>query len=400
MPLKFAANKNTTTTTNNNNDGRMSSTTKTLSRRQLYLPMIAYDNSPDPSGYMASRKSLPNSIQETSLVDFWHKIGVSYHQERATIHDPKNNGHKPLALPELDARIRQKAMTLVGGGINSGWDTTSTASRSNAGGTTTIHEDPRIQTIKRDQKKRKRQIMKSVMNFSTTHDDEEGRRVGQFLYDLNEMWNMYIRRLLQLPTTMDDDDDDDATLDSYESLVRDPAFLFRVTSCITKETVQLVGARVKIQSCQSHPQWRGKTGILVRQTTNTWQLMVSIPKAAYVKKRNTRRRKDNNNRTVDDDNNNNTSTTKKTDGKGTSKEKKASEPSSPITDTMISSKKEGLKTLIVPKQGSSLTLLIPIDVKSPKTTGAGSGNNEVDKQEVDPFILTIHIQEDAKASAN
>jgi hypothetical protein len=126
----------------------------------------------------------------------------------------------------------------------------------------------------------------------------------------------------------------------------------------------------------------------VRQSTNTWQLMVSMPRVHINSKK--KRRKGN--KTADDDNTNTTGT----DGNISSNEK-ASEPTSP-PNTITS--KERLKTLIVPKEGSSLTLLIPIPVNKPKTTGSGSVRDEVDNREVDPFILTIDIQEDVKASAD
>ena len=354
-------------------DETMSNTTKTLSRRQIYLPMIALDNSSattDPQTYMASRTSLPSNIQESNLVEFWHKIGVTYHHVTATVHDPKNNGHKPVSLQELDSRIRQKALTLVGGGINSEW-AASGGGRNSAtkdAPTTTII-NAKVLNVRRDRKKRKRQIMKSAMKF-TTHD-EDGR-IGRFLLDLNDMWNTYISKLLQLPPSF-------ATIGSCIAFSRSTSFLIRATSCITKESVQLVGARVQIKSCLSHPSWNGKTGILVRQTTNTWQVMVSMPNTRTNSKK---RKRD---KQLHEDTK---ASTTKDDG-DTSVRIVASELKS--HEETISKTKQGLKTLIVPKHGSSLTLLIPLAVDEPTITEAGSGKDKVNNVEMNRFILTIDI---------
>ena len=116
-------------------ESRIGAGGKTLSKRLLYLPLAAYEssshggsdggttnNAVDPiTTYLDNRKSLPISVQEKALVNFWHKVGVEYHQNQATVHDPKNNGNRPISLRDLEDRIRQRALTLVGGGINKSW---------------------------------------------------------------------------------------------------------------------------------------------------------------------------------------------------------------------------------------------------------------------------------------
>ena len=110
---------------------------KSLSKNLLYAPLEAYhkaacfqavggdsdystsDSNFHPSQYMSLKSSIPKSLQESSLVSLFHSISCNYHRNRAMANDAKNNGSRPLGLSDIEERIRQRAVTLVSGGINS-----------------------------------------------------------------------------------------------------------------------------------------------------------------------------------------------------------------------------------------------------------------------------------------
>ena len=95
-------------------------TGKTLSRNAIYTPLEGYDQEEvEPSQYMTTRKTIPKSLQESSLFTFYQSVSYNFHYKIATASDPRNNGNRPSSLKDVEERIRQRAITLIGGGINS-----------------------------------------------------------------------------------------------------------------------------------------------------------------------------------------------------------------------------------------------------------------------------------------
>ena len=316
-----------------------SSSGKTLSKRLLYLPLIAYElsstsgdgnKSGDPTTYLDNRKSLPSSVQEKALVNFWHKVGVEYHQNQATVRDPKNNGNRPISLRDLEDRIRQRALTLVGGGINSGWDTSAGAVANGGGGqNAALSDQDKGETIK----KKKRKRSQSVMTFIAPHDTG-GRIVSQFLQELNALWNDYIYQLFQLlppPSSLKSNGAPISISTYYSALTNSTSFWARVTSCISNGNTQLMGAKVRIKTCRHSPSWVGRTGYLVGSTSATWSVMVE--ERAPKKKKKRRRGKNLVNEVYE-------SSSSKVDEK--------------------QNREHSWKSIVVPKRGSTIALLIPL----------------------------------------
>ena len=93
-------------TASNVSDDVASKQSSTLSRNALYTPLMAFEQTNvDPSSYMTTRKNIPSSLRESSLVDFIQTVSETT--------------EKPLSFQAVEERIRQRALTLVGGGINS-----------------------------------------------------------------------------------------------------------------------------------------------------------------------------------------------------------------------------------------------------------------------------------------
>ncbi|CAB9496343.1 expressed unknown protein [Seminavis robusta] len=355
---------------------------KTLSRREIYLPMVAYDAAAqgkfdNPHAYMESSKKLPNSVHEKNFVEFWHRIGVEYHRHRARVHEPKNSGNKPLTLADMEEKIRQRALTLVGGGINTDWAATGSntargsSSKAKQTATTTILH-PKLQKAKQQRRNRNRHIIQSAMHFAT--DDP---RVGRFLVQLNTMWNDYMHRLLGLPQK--------ATIKELEEVVcrSNITFWSRVTSNLTKEKAQFVGAKVHIKSCTQHAHWKGRIGFLVRQTTNSWQLMVPMMASDNnnTKDGNGRRKKWKKN-------------VRKEQQEGEEEACDSTKDQVTAPSNATTTNKDGWRTLVVPKRGSSLTLLIPIDAKEFQPKGAKT--SRMDDTTSTSTLLAIDIMEEGK----
>lgn len=311
----------------------------------MYLPLVAFDSKVngkyDPEAFMAARQNLPNSVQEKALIEFWHKVGVDYHRT-ATVKDPTNNGHRPISLSDMEERIRSRALTLIGGGINNSWGPSSNA----AAGTLNTKATTKAPRLSRKQQlayKRQRKN-KHLMHFTT--NDEDGK-MSRFLSDLNSLWNEYMVKLLQLPSSGD-----------YHVLVQDSTVWSHVTASITNETAQLVGAQVRIKSCRESPNWVGKIGIVVGRTKNTWNVMVEGPV-----------------------------------GKG--KGKRENQSKSKLNElTTDKGNWKGWRSLVVPKRGSEITLLVPM--KQKKSDGGQtlqSHHTAMTSQSRTP-VLAIDINED------
>jgi len=213
----------------------------TLSRNALYAPLVAYEQqNVDPSAYMTTRKNVPSSLRESSLVDFIQSVSV------------KNSG-KPLSTKAVEERIRQRALTLVGGGINS-----SMTGKQNKRKQQRHHEELSNRQRKRILKEAKEKRQEEDSKKKSKEQDE---KAFSFLLQINQKWNIYIRKLAGVEKLMVDDD----------AVLTDSS---RKALSSRLAQVELVGAFVKIIECKAHKEWVGKEGVVVVTTTNTWRLAI------------------------------------------------------------------------------------------------------------------------------
>ena len=198
----------------------------TLSRNALYAPLVAYEQqNVDPSAYMTLRKSgIPVSLRESSLIEFLQSVTA-------------NNGSKSLSLQEVEERIKQRALTLVGGGINSSLS----------------KQKPRQERRTSLSNRKRKRILQS--RASTSSGAPKENDTFQRLLTINEKWNDYVRKLVH--------DVDSCPLDSMERRLSSRLF-----------NMELAGAFVRITECSAHKAWVGKEGIVLGTTANTWRLVV------------------------------------------------------------------------------------------------------------------------------
>lgn len=211
----------------------------TLSRNALYTPLVAYEqtNVVDPSTYMTTRKNVPSSLRESSLVDFIQSVS-------------SQNTEKPLSTQHVEERIRQRALTLVGGGINSSMSTAGKRKR---------RQQRRHEELSNRQRKRIQAKAKQPLSSKTKHDDE---KVFNLFLEVHQKWKTYVRKLAEV----------DDLLTSTESIVLTESSQKTISSRLAQ--AELVGAYIRITECRAHQAWIGKEGLIVGTTTNTWRVAI------------------------------------------------------------------------------------------------------------------------------
>jgi len=288
-----------------------------LSKNLLYAPLTAYhkaaaatcvDDKDGIDGRLNYHKK--KSFKESSLVSFLHSVSCDYHRtRRSTVNDAKNNGSRPLGLADIEDRIRQRAVTLIGGGINSSIIPITIQRKLNK---------------KRHQKSseemepilKKKKLLSSLPSSSSSSSSQmtgmtttlDGGNHGgsgnnnndeiiPFLQGLNIAWNAYIWKVIALnkiyPSShkkqnlLFEDNTNDKFLQYLPSLKEIEYKLIALTR-INKNNnnrnssnnnnnnnyrpLELIGSHVRIESCNSRRSWIGRFGILIGETTNTYRI--------------------------------------------------------------------------------------------------------------------------------
>lgn len=341
---------------------------KSLSKNLLYAPLVAYqkvatedDESSNvqyhPSQYMSNKSSVPKSIQESALVSMIHSMSCDYHRNLAGVGDAKNNGSRPLGLSDVEEKIRQRAVTLIGGGVNT---------------SISINRKP-----PKSKKRRKRSweetkyILEKYSSSLSEPDD-----VISFLQALNSSWNDYIHHLLlkgekskgKLGTA-------DVLVQKLENQLialtrkgidnQEKSVNSRVL-CNTKKKendaccpFELIGSHVQVTSCDSHPYWIGRFGVLIGETTNTYRI------AGFACRKNEKR-------------------SKKTKSKVSKAKESGGVPDIGEDVVIIVNVKDSIETerptlevFLLPKFGSTFQLIIPL----PSSDEPKRGDSEKSKTE-------------------
>lgn len=220
---------------------------KTLSRNALYTPLRAYDQSQvSPTSYMSTLKNLPVSLKDSSLSSFMHYVSEDYHRNRITGTDPKNNGSRPLTASDMDDRLRQRAVTLVSGGINSSLST--------------LKPRAKNQVPAKHSKKRPRRAWEQVQEIimkKTSNTPTKALHSIEFLTSMNKRWNSYFLQILNV--------DIGSNEIKRESKIR--SSLARLW-----DEIEVAGAHVAIRSCKPKRHLINNFGVLIGQTRNTWSV--------------------------------------------------------------------------------------------------------------------------------
>jgi hypothetical protein len=230
----------------------------------LYTTMAAYNNPQglDPSEYMKNQSSTPKSVQEASLTEFVARVSADFHRSplggrgrRRELGNFSNRGGRPLSVQDVDESLRHRAVTLVGGGFNG---RPRQRQPGTAGAAPFSGKDAKQRLMEAYGKRRcprgtSAGRRKSQGKLGARVPPEVHRAQTEFLAELNREWVRYARDLLgttpaQVSTSM-------ASLPGRSSL-------------------EWVGAGVRVERCDRRPSRSGAAGILVRETPNTWSVVL------------------------------------------------------------------------------------------------------------------------------
>eukprot|EP00980_Cylindrotheca_fusiformis_P024362 scaffold11809_cov128-Cylindrotheca_fusiformis.AAC.1 len=213
---------------------------KLLSRNEVYSPLVAYEQTEvAPSSYMMSQTSTPKSLRESSLITFLHNVSYAYHRHTAKAADPKNNGSRPTARSDVESKIRQRAVTLIGGSS-----------------TSSLIKNRKARKASRRRKRKAWNEVEVTLKYQGCEYNSLPSRIDslRYLRQLNQRWNKYISSALKLDET------------SVE--VSNIAATFMAQ----RKHLELVGAHLRIATCTQRRSWRGRYGVLVGETRNTWHI--------------------------------------------------------------------------------------------------------------------------------
>jgi hypothetical protein len=286
-----------------------------------------------PSQYYTNQRqsSVPMSLHESTLASFLQFVSHDYHRNWATPHDAKNNSSRPLSLKDVDDRIKQRAVTLVGGGINA---------------PIAISKNSTNTTKKRRRRRRQcswEQVKDKCQKWCVENSIEPLCDIT-FLREMNRGWNDYLWNLLELST------DDLSCLDSEEGVQRLQQRWIAIVIGGGRNTkyknynannFELVGGHVKIDSCHSHKAWIGRHGVVIGETQNTYRIACLAS---------TSRKQSKMESIVGDDNDDNVS------------------------------------VIVVPKQGTALMLLLPVP---PAQNFLGSIEDHAARHEHDGVLIPV-----------
>mmetsp|Transcript_42763 Transcript_42763/g.103442 ORF Transcript_42763/g.103442 Transcript_42763/m.103442 type:complete len:301 (-) Transcript_42763:40-942(-) len=211
-----------------------------LSRNDLYAPLVAYEQTDvEPSAYIMNQASTPRSMQQSALVSFLQGISQDYHREEAVSNDPKNNGSRPTSLADVESKIMQRAVAIVGGKVTASMTSTSGAPTKNR---------------KRKRKEKSWEDIEEILKRQSIAIPSMPSRIGsiEFLRELNGKWNEYIRSALRLNMG-----------------ANDPSAIMSRFS-VLREDLELVGAHVRIGSCSQRKGLEGCYGVVSGGRKNTW----------------------------------------------------------------------------------------------------------------------------------
>lgn len=411
---------------------------KILSKNILYAPLDAYNKvtaNDDHDKKIGSIESLQSNYRkkkkskEANLASFLHTVSCDYHRNRHR-NDAKNNGSRPLGLADIEDRIRQRAVTILGGGINSSLFPALNSDGYNNNG-------KNINNKKQNRKRKRRRIswngiesiLKERKNNNSSNSDnvivsssvsslisDENCHEGSnnsndssrnetiaFIQELNVAWNDYFWKVL--PSNGFNNTDN--YREFFQSFVQD---LINVANCSTctggnkgtstnrtnsnrkdgngrktknsrnkkfvnsssnyrRRPLELIGSHIRIESSRSHKSWRGKFGILIGETLNTYQIAGFFGNSSTAK-----------------------STIREKGGGGlrrrTGKKKKKMKKDLTKSEVLLvrtccvtnkeeemDEKEQEIRVVQLPKRGSSLELLVPIPSSS---TANNTGNDDND----------------------
>lgn len=307
-----------------------------LSRTSLYAPLSTYTKK---QGSASTTKTNKN-VQEESLTDFWRRVSDRYHSNKDSSHC-RNSGNRPLTNQEINGSIRQRTLTLVGGGFNSKWGA---AAASNGAGAKRTSHNP---ATGRQTRKRRRKEATDASKAGPSKADVT------FLRQLHAQWLDYMVQMLGLSVspTVNSGGEKKRNTESvsiHESLQVLANRAARVLQGGNGQTLELVGAAVRILACSKHVTWVGATGILVETMAETYTI---VEQPLFPVESATESEGDDVDAVLE----------ASMEGQASVQVGPFSESKRKAPTVSKATFKHKQRTLVVPKRGSSLGLLLPAD---------------------------------------
>ena len=223
------------------------SSDKTLSKSTLYAPLTAY-----ASGSFRVPKRVAKSHSEAHLVDWLHRLSADYHQS-CQPGDPRNTGNRFLSTHDLQDKIMHRTLSLFGKGYGAKLGRTTSRAPPSATKRNAKHKKPKRTS--------KNAVILEESSFETTQT---------FLSNLNRLWTHYMFKVLDrrgvVVTTGEDSEESTLLLVQQASRA--------IYECA--HAMEWVGAWVRIERCHAFESWKGREGVVVTTTKNTWVIVERI----------------------------------------------------------------------------------------------------------------------------
>jgi hypothetical protein len=243
---------------------------KSLSRASVYASLKSLDVS-DDFHLPPSNARIPKNLQDESLISFYATLSKEYHHNVPRL-DGKNTSGRSLSAADVSGRIRQRALTLVGGGYNANPVSTSSmiAAKKKLQTKNFLSRGHRASSnISGRHGKRKRSNLWHRVNHATScgvhcAKDQIFNHDMQFLMRLNHEWIVYIKSVLDLDSSIDGSMLDDALLQK------------QIATLTEEDIVEWVGSFVRIKKCEKISKFKGSLegmkGILISHSAFSWEI--------------------------------------------------------------------------------------------------------------------------------
>ena len=273
--------------------------------------------SPAPGGIKFH--SIPRELREAALLDHLSAVSSAYHHptmsaslasgNRESRGMGRNNGGRSLPRRSYEDRLLQRSLVLVGGGLMTSSVAGSSGGIDGDGGNEPSASASRhaVDVSRAQRRKRRRErghrVRGSISNSERKRRDvareeksekeaaagnitkaggddspnkSKKRKRGKATYaqdillKLNDMWNNYICKLLEM-----EQNPDKAGSDRKERSTTELSALL--------SSAELIGAFVRIDKCDASRAYVGREGIVVDSTANAWR--IALPRPVVEKKR-------------------------------------------------------------------------------------------------------------------
>lgn len=231
-----------------------------LSRNALYAPLTSYVSQESNRQKEKKQQNLNNSVKEKSLYTFLEKVSVEYHNSTSNLSKLSGtNGGLPLRSRHMEAKVAQRALTLIGNGC----DVQIAKSTSNL----SIRDTENSHTMQRKRKvcsnfihgslsRRKRK--RSIGHNETMENQIETKDctfTKQMLIGLNSIWKDYIAILMK----------QNKLHNARESIDRS-----KISNLLSN--AELIGAEVFIKGESSSSNNFIQAGVLIDESEKTWKI--------------------------------------------------------------------------------------------------------------------------------